>query len=228
MTKLSTTKASPKFSFGGRSELSAKPSSPGPGAYMHSSPVQGGKDKFKQSPSHTFGFGPSPRLQKSKSHVPGPGQYEPSMPRNASAANGFGTSTRDNVVLLRSINPGPGQYEHTGAKSMGQEGPKHIIAPRREGRAPNTSPGPGAYSSPAEAMEKASMGSHAQSPRSTFGTSKRVVGQRNPGSPGPGSYDKKDPTNGPKFSMSPKTDRSKSPSVPGPGAYESHHTSFGH
>jgi len=226
--RLSTVKTSPKFSFSGRPENLTKAPSPGPGAY-NAVPE---KDKYAQAPSH--GFGRSPRLQKSASAVPGPGQYEPSLPRTSSArpGSGFGTSPRANQMPLRSTNPGPGSYDQMYTKTMGQDGPRHAMSFRHQNKAPAFTPGPGAYECPPDAVAHASQrksSPRVHSPRWGFGTSQRATSPRSAGSPGPGAYSGRVSTgaNGPKFSISPKRDSKKIADTPGPGAYESNFVTIG-
>mmetsp|Transcript_67161 Transcript_67161/g.212539 ORF Transcript_67161/g.212539 Transcript_67161/m.212539 type:complete len:104 (-) Transcript_67161:155-466(-) len=87
ITHLSQNTTAPKWSFGGRSDVGGRPSTPGPGAYGEAS------SRFR-CPS--YGFGTSTRECSRPSTAPGPGQYALD---HASCRSSGGGDT-----------PGPGTY----------------------------------------------------------------------------------------------------------------------
>jgi len=228
LTKLSTCKTSPKFSFGGRPSISSKYETPGPGSYGEESLAKSpSATKFRLGPSHVFGT--AERLRKANNANPGPGAYQPQDPRkDISASRGFGKSPRQSVQSARELNPGPGAYNPATDKALGSTGPKYSASPRPAERRMADTPGPGAYKYDPETMVAHSQQARPRSPQWGFSTSPRE-GRQGALSPGPGAYNNshKDLA-GPKYTMRTKQSKKPLPGSPGPGAYDSNVTSFGY
>uniref|UniRef100_A0A7S1MBX9 Uncharacterized protein n=1 Tax=Alexandrium catenella TaxID=2925 RepID=A0A7S1MBX9_ALECA len=215
LTKVSTVKTSPKWSFKGRRESPRNLETPGPGTYVSCPSTP----NMRKTPS--YGFGTSPREALSTRNAPGPGQYTPADTRAGYPKYGFGTSQRQNKQGQTASSPGPGSYGYRA--HMGAEGPKHALAGRREGLKHMDVPGPGSY----KAEDTSIQG--AQNPKYGFGTSPR--GNRSSAlTPGPGAYNNSNPSSpaGPKYTMTSKRDLSKNLATPGPGSYCGAHTTFGY
>jgi len=220
LTKLSSVRASPKWSFKGKPASTKRTQSPGPGDYQTVLSLNTKLNKGNGNPNSGFG-GTSPREFLKPASAPGPGAYSPSDPTQVSTKHGFGTSPRRSLKLRTSPNPGPGTYLHK--EVMGSEGPKFTAAARRQDlRRTSNVPGPGSYEVQSSAVIEAV-------PMYGFGKSPRSIRKRST-SPGPGAYD----TNAENRNVSPKPTmgrRRESPRVatsPGPGAYSVAHTTFGY
>ncbi|CAE7654585.1 nsa2 [Symbiodinium sp. CCMP2456] len=177
---LSTSMASPKFSFGSRAKGSqSRPKAPGPGSYMD--PSADLNSRHKRLPR--FGFGTDSRLVKLVNRTPGPGSYSVTMVLGS--ANKVSCTPRREVKQTkpRQKAPGPGAYNLPEFRSGG---PKVSITPRRECRGQDTSeaeqtPGPGEYH----------QNSSSRTPRFSFGTARqraRLQAELGASTPGPGAY----------------------------------------
>jgi len=243
----------PKFSAGGRREVSSITNTPGPAAYAPASDP--GAHKMGRMPQHSFSR--STRNGYTKSEAPGPGQYNSTtVHQSKSQEYTFGGSGRKEMKT--GIDPGPGSYQL--GDRFGKEGPAFSAgsrAPRDSHKAPATlTPGPGAYNhedaaavvtkfggSPKFGFGSASRDgpdthnipgpgqyspAHQEkaSPRHGFGSSTRAASSSpRLGSPGPGAYtlSPRLGSEGPKFTASGRRDAMKQHPVPGPGAYQDAH-----
>lgn len=172
---------------------------------------------MRRGPS--YGFGTSPREAFRNFSAPGPGQYTPGDTRAGYPKYGFGTAQRQGAKQAQATSPGPGSYAHRAP--MGSEGPKYVLAARRDGLKQTEVPGPGSYDSSGATVNTTQM------PKYGFGTSPRGNRQQTL-TPGPGSYNSNETMAGPKYTMSTKRDSGASAATPGPGAYCGAHTTFGY
>mmetsp|Transcript_50261 Transcript_50261/g.106795 ORF Transcript_50261/g.106795 Transcript_50261/m.106795 type:complete len:242 (+) Transcript_50261:166-891(+) len=230
LTKLSTCKTSPKYSFRGKPNGYTPNTSPGPGAYGEYNGPQK-TDKFRAGPSH--GFGTSPRDKANASANPGPGAYEATAQPHtawtgAPKGSGFTKAPRSPTQTHRELNPvpGPGSYNAGLDKMMGTNGPKYSTSPKAAERRPNGNPGPGAYTFDNESYVAASQ-KRPQSPKFGFALSPREV-RKGEIQPGPGAYSASADLRGPRYSMPGRYQRRPAADSPGPGAYESNVTTFGY
>mmetsp|Transcript_60357 Transcript_60357/g.167104 ORF Transcript_60357/g.167104 Transcript_60357/m.167104 type:complete len:224 (-) Transcript_60357:76-747(-) len=214
LTKLSSVRTSPKWSFKGNRGSPRSLETPGPGTYGNVGPET---PKFRRNPS--YGFGTSPREGYRPHTAPGPGQYSPADPCTVSSKYGFGTAQRQGNKQAPAVIPGPGSYTHK--EPMGTEGPKYGLTARREGARSPEVPGPGAYPS-SETTANAT-----QVPKYGFGTSARAARTQSL-TPGPGSYNANGTMSGPKYTMSTRREGGRNVSTPGPGTYCGAHTTFGY
>lgn len=180
---LSTSMASPKFSFGSRAKRSqSRPKAPGPGSYMD--PSADLSSRHKRLPR--FGFGTDTRLVKLVNRTPGPGSYSVTMVLGSDATKISCTPRREvTQTKPRQKAPGPGAYNLPEFRSGG---PKVSITPRRECRGQETSPseaeqtpGPGEYH----------QSSSSRTPRFSFGNARqraRLQAELGASTPGPGAY----------------------------------------
>lgn len=178
---LSTSMASPKFSFGSRAKgRQSRPKAPGPGSYMD--PSADLNSRHKRLPR--FGFGTDTRLVKLVNRTPGPGSYSVTMVLGSDANKVSCTPRREvKQTKPRQKAPGPGAYNLPEFRSGG---PKVSITPRRECRGQDTSeaeqtPGPGEYH----------QSSSSRTPRFSFGTGRqraRLQAELGASTPGPGAY----------------------------------------
>ncbi|CAE7213991.1 nsa2 [Symbiodinium natans] len=138
---LSTSTASPKFSFGSRAKASqSRPRAPGPGSYMD--PSADFNSRHKRLPR--FGFGTDTRLVKLVNRTPGPGSYAVAMVLGSDSTKISCTPRREaEPKKPRQKAPGPGAYNLPDSR---RGGPKVSITPRRDWRSqdiPAETPGPG-------------------------------------------------------------------------------------
>mmetsp|Transcript_55439 Transcript_55439/g.130108 ORF Transcript_55439/g.130108 Transcript_55439/m.130108 type:complete len:281 (+) Transcript_55439:33-875(+) len=207
---LSTSMASPKFSFGSRAKRSqSRPKAPGPGSYMD--PSADLSSRHKRLPR--FGFGTDTRLVKLVNRTPGPGSYSVTMVLGSDATKISCTPRREvTQTKPRQKAPGPGAYNLPEFRSGG---PKVSITPRRECRGQETSPseaeqtpGPGERPIPATISNVYSMAtmpasenddrheeyhqsSSSRTPRFSFGNARqraRLQAELGASTPGPGAY----------------------------------------
>jgi len=176
---------------------------------------------------------------------PGPAAYYPVIRRNHTIGPTFGKGEK-NVGTYRNTTPGPGAYDTV--STIGTEGRKHSIYPKR----PDTSlkygeasPGPAAYSSPYKKKSPAfSMGGGRYAlnttwigpsstqydpnytllrPSPTFckmNKSSRNVNTISHNSAEPGAYNLPSTIGeGPKITFHGKLNKQKSNTIPGPGTY---------
>lgn len=170
---------------------------PGPGEYAVS-------DKQTQLNKPKFGFGTSGRSQIN-SAGPGPGEYNPKDQRRLGQFTS--RARRTSVVDGLSTTPGPGQYEivlcRSGAQRaavLGQKGNRWDMEVLWDGNF--ESPGPAAYSQENHKLGGARARSHG------FGKAERNVCAKFSTAawttPGPGSYEPKARSKGPKISITPR------------------------
>jgi len=212
ITHLSQNTTAPKWSFGGRSDVGGRPSTPGPGAYGEAS------SRFR-CPS--YGFGTSTRECSRPSTAPGPGQYALERPASAGPRYGFGSSQRG--PRWGPGTPGPGSYQPNFGATR-HDAPKYTARARRDGgRGPSDTPGPGTY----QARQRPES---AKSPEWGFGTSDRLHTGGNY-SPGPGTYQSPATLGdgGPKYTCRARNDGAGGGGeTPGPGTYGGQFTQFGY
>eukprot|EP00397_Hematodinium_sp_SG-2012_P022883 GEMP01023740.1.p1 GENE.GEMP01023740.1~~GEMP01023740.1.p1 ORF type:complete len:235 (+),score=31.35 GEMP01023740.1:384-1088(+) len=213
LSRLSTVKSSPKWSFHSASIPNFAMDTPGPGTYAF-----GGQDTSITSARHAQPlFGTASRDDSRPATVPGPGQYSPEKIQSRAKGIGFGSASRSSFSVPDEL-PGPGAY--IVSKSLGSDGPKYSALRRRELTRTSDTPGPGQYSLSGEsdALKKG------VTPMWGFSKSARTP-NNNVNVPGPGSYDYTSRTGigstGPKFSM--RSKRSgffvAKNETPGPGAH---------
>lgn len=233
------------YSMPGRGEsISARHTTPGPGAYNISS--------HKDTRQGTFGRAGSRGLYNTRSS-PGPGAYTPrngSSKHSAAPKFSFASKQANLSMTLNRTGPGPGSYELK--STIGSEGKKHSITPRRPASAKSGSrePGPGAYnisttnSGPkyrigtaakcellkefvkvpgpgAYSPNDKTMSTSRDAPRWRMSSAKRVSDLATERTPGPGSYNFKERIGeGPSYAIRPKTAvTSGGKGSPGPGQY---------
>jgi len=224
LTNMSQNKQAPKWSFAGRSGgMGSRPTTPGPGTY-------GNATRSQRQPA--YGFGSSNRDKGGLAATsPGPGAYGASesygSKRPHSAGPAFGRARRG--LGNGSGTPGPGSYVPN-VNSTRPQFPRHTCTPRRDGadlaRRVCTTPGPGSYGHSGNAGSESPVSKAA--PRWGFGTSNRGV-RANGENPGPGQYDLRSRTGGPRFSIRCKNEESSTVCpTPGPGAFGGMYTQFGY
>lgn len=178
---------------------------PGPGAYN--------PDYLPKTRAPTYRIGTASRDGLGdRRGAPGPGNYDPSLPRTRKSII-IGTSRR-RALSEASITPGPGAY-NTFSKI---DGPKHVLVSRKEDQTKSRNdkliPGPGTYSPSVEFVKKGN-------PVIGIGTSSRDDFTKGVKNPGPGTYNVRGSFEGPKwgFPTSPKNEGFRSVTSPGPGTY---------
>jgi len=218
LTKLSSVRTSPKWSFKGKPASPKKPETPGPGEYQGNLHLNAPSSKGHGNPNCGFGC-TTPRVRSTPQLAPGPGAYSPSHPTSVSTKHSFATSPRHSIKMQTTPNPGPGSYVHKDV--MGCEGPKFTASPRRQDlHRSSTLPGPGSYEVPSCAV---------RGRRYSFGTSPRSI-RKHSMSPGPGAYgvNAENRKASPKPTMGYRREAPKAATSPGPGEYCGAHTTFGY
>jgi hypothetical protein len=211
-----------KYSFGVKTDrcISLGKDRPGPGNYGHRSFL-----------AETYGTGKFGTDRKDKDFMsktvmenPGPGAYRAEKVSEQllkSPGVKFGTSSRNNGALKAKLgNPGPGSY--TIDNSMGKEGPKYSLSPKRENLKAQEkvhNPGPGNYNPKSSFAIKSA-------PKFRFSRATRIsMDDRISKLPGPLDYMPKDcnsikkdpPSFG--FGTGKRPALSKNNASPGPGNY---------
>lgn len=215
MTKVSTIKAGPKFSFG----------TAGLKATFTPRPDGGFAAKESSVGSHaTSPRGPVPVVPVKSLYTPGPGAYEvkPVEKRNTQASWPFGCSTQlGRLETPREITPGPGDYE---AKPGAMRG-RHRASGRQQN---NGVEAQGFGSSTARKIASPRSLSPSASIQSTKPSSNWNGGT--PGEVGPGSYnnDKLSLARaaGARFGATHRFSPPERTAAPGPGSYETSNKSL--
>lgn len=213
MSKQSTVRSSPKFSFRGKPEEKppkAGKDMPGPGKYGCPSVSQ----KYVRSASYAFGTSQREFAKSTnpKRAMPGPGTYVPTDPNDSSLKYGFGSADRM-PRKKPGCGPPPGTYNlgsTLGGKSV-------TIISKREGKRSASLPGPGAYKPDDKPCREAlpMYGFGSESRDGFFAKDNRM--------PGPGKYELMKELGGnicvptsPSFSMKSRRRPLRADSTPGP------------
>ena len=168
---------------------------PGPGAYINA-----GQNPSYGSPSVKIGT--AKRNNYGKDDKPGPGNYDVSSSRPATAKS-FPKAAR-NTQGRKKDNPGPGAYMHQDVK----EGPQFSMSVKHYKSYETDTPGPGTYGYAEPAHTRSNV---------AIGTAKRGKMQKQD-VPGPGNYNSYTTLSGPKFGFGTQSKLKKS-SDEGPPMY---------
>jgi len=224
MTRLSTIKATPKFSFSRAGLGTASPplsprSSPrgaggGPpsGSYNPAGPE---KTSMTSSPRYNWAASRSGRLSTG-SLVPGPGSYSHReyLGKERRGSNTWCSVSTGRLELQPATSPGPGDYENMNSGTTGIRRGRQISG--------NGDETPGFGSSTARKISPRASG-RSLSPNCSVASGKSASTWcgNTPSEVGPGAYEKpfvkKSPSS--KFATSPRFGGNR-PNSPGPGAYE--------
>lgn len=171
---------------------------PGPGHYPSKGTIDG----------PLYGFGKQQRSQDQTSTSPGAGAYEATSTLSRQGysmrAKFADTSLKETAAI-----PGPGAYNPTmqSARISFKVGSGN----RSDFTKGNVVPGPGTYT----------LQARPSSAKAVFGKGSRPTLSDAPPTPGPGTYQGPQGTDGPQYSMRPRTAERGRPTTPGPGHYDS-------
>ncbi|KAK7075287.1 Outer dense fiber protein 3 [Halocaridina rubra] len=206
--------ASPKFSFGMKTENGKLSDSPAPNSYSIPSLLGHTKEGAKHSaPSFTMSARAKPEEDKMK--VPGPGSYEDASVDKYKTLKSpsFSMGQRTTIPSDHTMKPGPGA--HCPEKYQ-ESGPKFTMAPRPAEETDKMKiPGPGTYEAGDINKCREKLPSFTMAPKTNLPSDKSPK-------PAPNAYaPEKYQESGPKFTMAARhVDDVDKMKIPGPGTYD--------